>query len=540
MRSLQKRGFCKILRFMSEIKKKSFWKGNVMVAAFFGAFCSLAFAPVHFFIAAPIAISFFYSLLERTENKKEVFWIGFAFGFGHFLTGIYWIAISLLVDAANFAWLIPFALTLIPAALALYLALFAVTFKFLVRKFKFTFTYQKILVFALCWVAFEILRSLLFTGFPWNLLGYIWMVDIHLAQLASVFGIYGLSLFAVLVSLLPAFFFRKKYRASNPDRIFIAMLIALLISNAIYGYLRVDVNELNTRPEVKLRLVQGNILQEMKWDEEEKYQNLLKHIELTNSQSMDNVTAVIWSETAVPYVIDENPDLLAKLKEATPKKGSLITGGLRVGYLGNQEQIISAWNSIFLLDREGVKAVYDKHHLVPFGEYIPLQKYLPFISKITQGAIGFNEGDGAKTLVARGFSFSPLICYEVIFSDEILNKESRPDLLVNLTNDAWFGNSSGPYQHFEMSKMRSIEYGIPMARVANTGITAFIDPFGQVIDKINLNQFGIIDVNLIEKLAPTIYGKYRYAPLILLVAAILLSLIILPKRHHVTRQDHTS
>ncbi len=519
------------------MKKNKFWQNKFLIALLAGGFCSLAFAPLHFFIAAPISLSVFYVLLEKAKKRKEIFWLGFAFGFGYFLTGIYWIAISLLVDAASFAWLIPFALTLIPSALALYLALFALSYKFLLEKFNLTFNYQKIAVFSLCWVFFEILRSELFTGFPWNLLGYVWMFDIHFAQTASIFGIYGLSLFAVSISLFPIFFL---YKNTLWDKVSAFLLIKLLIVIAIFGYSRVDEFSLKTDNKIKLRLVQANIKQEMKWDGEEKYQNLLKHIELTNSKSLKDISAVIWSETAVPYAIEEGSELLTKLHEATPPNGVLITGALRLGYGDKSKTWVSnAWNSVFTLNQNGVVNAYDKHHLVPFGEYIPLQKYLPFIEKITEGAMGFSEGDGPQTIAAQGFSFSPLVCYEVIFSDEVVNKNSRPDLLVNLTNDAWFGNSSGPYQHFDMSKMRSIEYGISMARVANTGITAFIDPFGRVIDKINLNQSGIVDVNLIENLDPTIYGKYRYGPLLLLAVATLLFLILLAKSAHVIRQNHT-
>ncbi|MBP7710542.1 MAG: apolipoprotein N-acyltransferase [Rickettsiales bacterium] len=518
------------------MKKINLQKNKFLISLAAGALGSLAFAPLHIFILAPIALSVFYFLLDGAAKRKEIFWLGFAFGFGHFLVGIYWIAISLLVDAASFAWLIPFALTLIPSALALYLALFALLYKFCVSKFKLNFSYQKILTFALLWVIFEILRSLLFTGFPWNLLGYIWMFDEHFAQSASIFGIYGLSFFAVLICLLPTLFFDKK-----PNKIFATILVTLFVTNAVYGYLRVDDSKIVTNPKTKLRLVQGNIKQEMKWDAQEKYKNLLKHIELTNSKSLDDISAVIWSETAVPYVIEEGSELLAKLRQATPPEGVLITGALRLGYFDESKtQISNAWNSVFTLNQSGISNTYDKHHLVPFGEYIPLQNYVPFVEKITEGAMGFSEGEGAQTLAAQGFSFSPLICYEVIFSDEILNKNSRPDLFVNVTNDAWFGKSSGPYQHFDMSKMRAIEYAIPMARVANTGITAFIDPFGRVINKINLNQSGFIDVNLVSSLAPTIYEKYKYIPLVLLFVATVLLLIILPKSSNVVRQNHAN
>lgn len=514
---------------MLEMKKiKFFFKNKFSASLIFGAISCLAFAPFNFFPAAIISLSGFYFLLEKESEKKQIFWLGFFYGFGYFLAGIYWISISLLVEAEKFAWLIPFALTLIPSALALYLALFAVSYKLLILKLKLSQAYQKILLFSICWLVFEILRSLLFTGFPWNLIGYVWMFDVRFAQLSSIFGIYGLSLFAVLISLLPILFFKKN---SSGDKIFAGILILFFIGNFLFGFFYIDDKKLITTDKTKLRLVQANIKQEMKWDAEEKYKNLLKHIELTNSQSLDDVKAVIWSETSVPYVIENNSELVAKLNFGMP----LITGGIRLER--DEENIKNVWNSVFVIEKNSVKSFYDKHHLVPFGEYIPLQKFFPFVEKITDGAIGFSEGDGPQTLATSSFSFSPLLCYEVIFTDEIVQKNSRPDLLVNLTNDAWFGVSSGPYQHFNMARMRAIEQGISLARVAGTGITAFIDPFGRVVKKIDLNQEGIIDVDLVKKFAPTIYANYGYKPLMLLLAVMSLFLIT-TKKIYATRQNH--
>ncbi len=512
------------------MKVKTFFKSNFFLSAFAGSLCSAAFAPFHFFIAAIVSLSFFYFLLEKVTHKKEIFFLGFCYGFGYFLSGVYWIAISLLVDA-QFFWLIPFALTLIPGALAAYFGLFALSYKFFIARLRCKKTYKKTVIFACCWLLFEVLRSNLFSGFPWNLLGYIWMFDVTFAQLAKVFGIYGLSFFAVLICLFPVLFFESSAKKLSEkifigDKIFAAILIIFFVGNFVYGYTLINQTKLVDDKKIKLRLVQGNIGQEIKWNAEKKYQNFSKHVELTNSKNLDDVSAVIWSETAVPYVIDDNPELLEQLRLATPPQGVLITGGLKVAYKNqNKSEISQAWNSVFVLNKNGVIASYDKHHLVPFGEYIPLQKYFPFIEKITEGAIGFSKGQGAKTVVAQGFSFSPLVCYEVIFSNETLNRSSSPDLLVNLTNDAWFGNSSGPYQHFDIARMRSIEYGISMARVANTGITAFIDPFGRVVEKIDLGQNGTVDIFLIKRLGATIYEKHILLPL-LVVVVLLLFLII--------------
>ncbi|MBU6140795.1 MAG: apolipoprotein N-acyltransferase [Proteobacteria bacterium] len=495
---------------------------NLLFSFFAGAFGALAFAPVNFFPASLISFSIFYLLLEKIERKKEVFWLGFVFGFGHFLAGIYWISISLLVDAKHFAWLIPFALTLIPSALALYVALFALTYKFFITKFRLSETYKKIILFALCWLLFEVLRSNLFSGFPWNLLGYIWLFNENFAQLASVFGVYGLSLFAILISLFPTLFLQKK--TPSCDKIFAAIIVIFLCGNLVFAHFYIDDAKIISDPKTKIRLVQANIKQDLKWDEQQKYNDFIRQIELTNSQGLENVKVVVWSETSVPYVVNDNPILRSHLSNAAPKDGILITGALRV----EKEK---AWNSIFVFNRSGIADHYDKHHLVPFGEFIPLQKFLSFLllsealDSLTGGGEGFSSGEGPHTLLGEGFSFSPLVCYEVIFSDEVVNRKHRPDIFINLTNDAWFGNSSGPYQHFNMARMRAIEYGIPLIRVANTGISALVDPFGRVVEKIGLNQSGVVDVDLIKNSETSIYATYRYLPLISLIAVMLIFLV---------------
>ncbi len=519
-------------------KISQFFKSKFFQAICAGALCNLAFAPFHFFVATIASIAIFFALCQKTTSRKEDFWLGWCYGFGYFVFGVYWISISLLVDAQSFAWLIPFALTLIPSVLALYFAMLSSSFNFVIKKFSFTKNYEKFLIFAIFWTVCEILRAFLFTGFPWNLLGYVWMFSDTAIQISSVFGVWGLSFFAVLVSLLPIIYFTKD--RSKQDLTFVVTIILLVIANFIFGYCRIADTKIANDKNLKLRLVQGNIRQEMKWDAREKYHNFIKHIKMTNSEDSSDIAAVIWSETSVPYTIDESSEIVEQLKLAVPNRsngdGMLVTGGIRLKSDGG-ENIENVWNSVFVINKNGIAASYDKHHLVPFGEYVPLQKYLPFVQKVTKGAIGFSEGEGPKTIRGDLISISPLLCYEVIFPDKIIDRNDRPDLLVNLTNDAWFGNSTGPYQHFDMAKMRAVEYGIPLARVANTGITAFFDPFGRVISKINLNQEGIIDVDLVKNLEPTIYSRYCFAPLLLLVSFLIIFLL---HRRNVIRQNHTS
>lgn len=506
---------------------KSIFVNKNFIALCAGAFAVLAFAPINFPLVLFISFPVFYFLLEKTVTKKEIFWCGFAFGFGHFLAGIYWIAISLLVDAGQFGWLIPFALTIIPAILATYIGLFALSYKFLIEKFVIKESCAKVVLFALCWLSFEVLRANLFSGFPWNLIGYVWLFDVRFAQMASVFGVYGLSLLAILTALFPALLFAQKI--SRADKIFIFLITIFLCANLVFAKFYIDDSKIITDAKTKLRLVQANIKQEIKWDEKQKYEDFFRQIDLSDAQNAKDVKAIIWSETSVPYVIDDNPMLLMNLADAVPQDGVLITGGLRL-------EGKKVWNSVFVINKSGVASHYDKHRLVPFGEFIPLHQYLSFlfldkvVDQITGGGSGFSSGEGPQTLITDIFSFSPLICYEAIFSGDAVNKNHRPDLLINVTNDAWFGNSSGPYQHFNMAKMRAIEYGLPLIRVANTGISALIDPFGRVVKRIDLNQAGIVDVDLIKNSHSSIYAQYRFIPLLLLVLALVFFLTFYVQR----------
>lgn len=511
-------------------KFKPLFHNKYFVAFIAGSFMALSFAPFYIFIAPAISLSVFYLLLEKNYAKKrEVFFLGFAFGYGHFLFTIYWISISLLVDAASFAWLIPFALTIIPGILAAYFGLLALAYKYLLKRFKFQETYQKIIIFALCFFVMEFLRSNLFSGFPWALLGYVWMFNLKFAQIGSIFGIYGLSILAVLCSLIPVIFYKKT--SSLGDKIFTIILTLFLIGNFTFGYFYIDDKKLITQDDVKIRLVQANVAQELKWNGEERFRNFIKHIAMTNSQNPAGLKAVIWSESSIPYVLNKSPELLQYIEAAVPENGVVISGGLRLKE-DNQPGEVDVYNSVFVLNKTGINTYYDKHHLVPFGEYVPLHQFLSFlfldkiVDGITGGGKGFSEGESAQTLALEDFSFSPLVCYEVIFSNEVIDKKNLPDVFINLTNDAWFGNSSGPFQHFDMARMRAIEYGIPLIRVANNGITAFVDPFGKIIKSLPRNQMAIADITLIKNSESTIYTTFGDLPTALLILILLLIILI--------------
>ena len=510
------------------LKIYKYFKSNSIFQAFaFGALSFLAFAPFNIFIFLIISLIFFYKLLDKTKSLKSNFWLGLSYGYGYFLFGIYWIAISLLVDAEHYAWLIPLALSIIPMFLALYFACFASLWRYLVEKFYIKDLYAKITLFAILWVFFEAIRSTFFSGFAWNLVGYTWLFSNTISQVASLFGIYFLSFTAVLSSLSLIIFFVRPISFKN--KIFLAIVFLVVFSKIIFGYFYQKKSFVNSQPQGLIRIVQPNIKQEIKWQDQERYNNFIEHIRLSTQEKLDEIDAVIWSETSIPFVVEKDSPFLEMLKIATPKNGVLISGAIRVGR-DHQHQVSDVYNSIFMFDKNGILDFYDKHHLVPFGEYVPLHKFLSFlfidevIDKITQGGKGFTPGVSAKTLSNSKFTFNPLICYEVIFSNEIIKKNQNPDLFINITNDAWFKTSSGPYQHLAMSQMRSIEYGKPMIRVASTGISALIDLNGNIVKKIPLNERAVIDVRWNKNTKKTFYHQYGNRPLISLLILLMIFL----------------
>lgn len=517
------------------MKIKVLLQNKRFLAFVFGGISAFAFAPFNFIAAAIIGLSSLLLIVNDIKDKKEIFKIGWCFGFGHFLFGLYWISISLLVDVQKFAWLIPFAISLIPALAACYIGLTILFTNVIAIKLQLSQS-KKILLFAIIWVFFEYIRAnFIFGGFPWNQIGYVLMFNLEISQLASIIGIYGLSVLAVIICSLPVLFIKVKNKKLDfifvkENIITLSLCLIILTSSWFYGKCILN-KSIQYQKSVKLRLVQPAIKQENKWDPHSRYNSFMENVILSQQPGLEEIDYLIWAESAVPYIIDkDNENLLKEIVRAIPSKGFLITGGLKAEFKDKDlKEIDKVWNSIFIIDSSGtIVNSYDKHRLVPFGEYIPFAGFLPFISKITDGAIGFSIGNGPKTIEVNNNlpAFSPLICYEVIYTDKITDKNNPPQFFINLTNDAWFGNSSGPYQHFAMARMRAIEYGIPVVRVANTGISALIDAYGRIIKQKKLGEKGIIDVQLDLISNPTIYSQNGTYSLLLLVYFIALLIFL--------------
>ena len=460
-----------------------------------GLLSALLFGPINFFPIGFFAFPILLILIDQNTAKKA-FYLGWFFAFGHFAAGLYWISISLFVDIAHFWWLLPFSLSLIPAALAIYMALCCYFYRKITIKFQIEDKIIKILLFSIIWVIFEILRSILFSGLPWNLLGYSLFFWDLIPQIGSKIGIYGLSFIALIFLTIPYFFYQNSLKKTK-NILYLLFSIILLIFMIIFGHFQIN-SDHKEKKSVKIRLVQPNIKQEDKWSLEERFNSFLKNITYSKGDFMgksgEKADYIIWSEASVPYILGNGSKLLNKIAEIIPENSLLVTGALRADFNKNND-LKKVWNSIFVINSKAkITNFYDKSHLVPFGEYIPFSKFLPFLSKITYGSLDFSSGQGNKTIMLNNnLSFSPLICYEIIFPWKVINQNNRPDFMINITNDAWFGNSSGPYQHLDMARMRAIENQMPVIMVANTGITAIIDRKGRIAKKIDLNDEGRLD-----------------------------------------------
>ncbi len=511
------------------------WR-RALLALVSGAFSILAMPPLHIVPVLIPALTVLVWLIEgsqltvgRSENPSgrpgrmpamfrsaawSSFTAGWWFGVGYFAAGLYWVSLSFLVDAKQFAWMIPFALLGLSGGFALFIGLTTWAAHLSAR----SNTHRLFLMVAVWWVVFEWVRGWALTGFPWNYLGTVWTVSDAVIQLASIVGVLGLSFLTAVAAAAPSLLGNADFTARKK----------WLIVGGVYGLLAVVWLGGNYRLQqagdyflesVRLRLVQPNIDQRDKWKPELRGKHLNNLMSISEAKVKDYVpTHIIWPETAVPFFLNKSPAGLRAIAQTIPKGGALLTGapgrsGGKTASGGTEP--VRLWNSLHVIsDQAEIVQTYNKHHLVPFGEYVPFRGIIN-VDKLTAGRMDFSSGPGPRSLTVPGAPpVSPLICYEVIFAGKVAGGQVgsngiRPGWLLNVTNDAWFGTSSGPYQHFAAARLRSVEEGLPLVRVANTGISAVVDAYGRVKAKSRLNERTFIDSQLPKPLdTPTFYGNY--------------------------------
>ena len=491
-----------------------------------GAATALALPPLYL-IPGLLGFALWLHLLVRTRHRRDAFLLGWWFGLGHFVVGLYWIAIAFFTDAEKFGALALPAVLLLCAVMAVFPAIAASIF-FAARP---RHPLAQALFLAVAWTIGEWLRAQFLWGFPWNLIGNVWIGIPQVAQLAAYVGVYGLGLMTIAVA---GFWLTLTIAQGRERWIGPGLSLLIIVASFALGALRIGSGEGGLETDVRLRLVQANIDQHHKWDPELRADSFRRHLDLTALETRDGApepTLVIWPETASAYVLDEDAVARELIAEVTPASGHLLTGFNRFDLTGEPKR---AWNSLAVMnDRGDIEAIYDKHRLVPFGEFLPWRGLLSRIGleKITAGSIDFQPGPGPVTLEVGDLpAFGPLICYEAIFTADVTADGNRPAWLLNITNDAWFGKSSGPYQHLAMARMRAIEEGLPLVRSANTGISAVIDPYGVVRSKIGLGHTGALDAYLPTALErPTIYAEWPRASILSLVAIAVLLIFMIEK-----------
>ncbi|HEX9569276.1 MAG TPA: apolipoprotein N-acyltransferase [Rhodospirillales bacterium] len=489
------------------------WR-RFVVALLAGAVSAFAFAPFHAFPVLWLTVPVFVWLLDGAEAGEGALWyrrllpaavVGFAFGFGFFIAGLWWIGAAFLVDAAQFAWLLPIAVTLLPALLALFWAFGAA----LARAF-WVDGWPRLLVFAVAMAVAEWLRGHLFTGFPWNAFGYALTPIPLMMQSAALVGVWGLTLAAFFVFGAPALLAGEGQRARASISV---IIVAATVFAAHLGY---GAFRLANRPDapaanVTVRIVQPGIAQDARWDISAADEVMARYLDLSiDGGSLDGTTLLVWPESAFPFLLTERPSALAAIADLVPEGTTLITGAARAERLPGDDTPPLVFNSVYVVGHDGeIHAAYDKVHLVPFGEYLPFRQFFDALGLRQLIAVpgGFAAGQRLRTLEVPGAPpTGPLICYEIVFPGAVVEPGNRPGWLLNLTNDGWYGNTPGPYQHLLQARLRAVEEGLPLVRAANTGISAIVDANGRIVESLGLDRVGTVDGNLPQPLPPTPYG----------------------------------
>ena len=477
-----------------------------------GCISALGFSPINAFPLSLFAFAALILLLDgasvEANRGLRAAAVGWAFGFGQFLVGMHWIFYPFLVDPTAHAWQIPFVALVFPGGLAIFSALACTAATFAWREGP-----ARIIIFSVCYAAADWLRGHVFTGLPWNLPAYVWGGSLGVLQSAAVIGAYGLTLLTVLFGASLAEFFFGARRWLLPT-----ILTTMFVMLALAGEARLYANPTVYASSVRLRLVQPNIPQDEKYRSDLIQRNWDRLVELSTEPANVSPTVIIWPEAAPPVLLQRSPSALAQIAD--------LTGSSRILITGNQRMTVSAtgkrefYNSLYIFGHRGeLLSTYDKFHLVPFGEYLPLEPTLRRlgVTKLVGFPGSFSAGDGPHSYKLPGVpDVGPLICYEVLFPSGVVGA-LRPQWLINVTDDSWFGPWAGPRQHLLAARVRAIEEGLPLVRSANTGISAVIDPLGRTVAELGLSQTAALDSRLPRALAPPAYARFGDAGFFLLL-----------------------
>ena len=489
----------------------------IFIAPFLvGAITILSFAPYNLtfinFFTFSILLYLIFEIKKKTQSKyrkkksnRYFFYLGCSFGFGFFLLGNYWISISLTHDEA-FKNLIPFAVILIPLFLSIFFGLsILIVGRFAEKSIFF------ILLFSLVFSIFEFIRGNILTGFPWNLISYTWSWSAESLQILSIIGTYSLSLVSITFFCIPFLFFHNKITKKNI--IFLLACLSLIFLNYFYGKYRINNKNYIYEESINIKIVSPNFsLKEYNTNTE--IDQLKRLIKISNPEKSKK-TLFIWPEGIFYESYLENISMYQDLFLNKFSENHLIVLGINNFQNFNDLNNKKYFNSLVILNHKlEVLSIYNKIFLVPFGEFLPFEKLLAKfgLKKITTGYNSFSAGD-KRSMINLGKHFNeinilPLICYEIIYPGKIKEKNQFPDILINISEDAWFGESIGPYQHYTKAVYRSVEEGVFIARSANKGISGFIDPNGKSIKFLDMSESGSVEYKMPQFTKSTLYAEH--------------------------------
>ena len=481
-----------------------------LICLFAGSISIFSQAPFNFLPILFFSFPIFFHVIKGIGSENSFFkrlfrfiYFGSIFLYGYFFFGLFWIssAFNYREEFEGLKLLSIFGLPL--------LLVFLSSPGWIITAFFWGPRLQSCFAIALGVIVGEYSRSILLTGFPWNLFGHSLSFDDRAMQITSIIGVHSASFLVILSSLTPILLINKKTILPG---LITAIILPLLI---FYGSLRIP-DQLNFS-EKNFLLVQPNITQDIKLGPDSFLFSMDKLIDL--SARNRNADLIIWPESALPVLLSDNEQIRKHIMDSIDGDSSLLVGNIRIDSLKDYK------NSSFLINEKGkIISSYDKVHLVPFGEYLPFSSLINKFNflKVISTDDGFQKGSSFEPIQTPIGLARILICYEIIFSREIIRSDIKPEVLINITNDAWFDKFSGPYQHFENARFRAIEFGLPVLRSANTGISAVIGPYGRVLNKIKLGDEGVIYSSLPKEIKNTFFSKFGdFTLLILFILCIL-------------------